>query len=125
MRDLYDYAQSTATRVTRGNGLYRGTFNAKYDDICPRALFSMASDGVLSLNFANFYGSQAADNIKSIYMSAARSSGLFELDEDTEDKFPTFDIDAWMGKLPRIKDFFDTVCLRMREAVTQVRENQP
>ena len=97
---LYDFAINSAnTVVSWGTGKNRGSFNPKFTDICPRALFTVYTDGLLSFNFGNLNGSEAADACRNKLFLAIREKGLLELTDEDIDSFPSFAVDKWYLKV--------------------------
>jgi len=98
IRLIYDNVQQTADKVSWGTGSTKGSFNPKFTDICPRALFSVYSNGDLQLHFGHITGSSIEDEFRDAYLAAIKSSRILELNDDAAESFPIFGVTLWSDK---------------------------
>ena len=101
---LYDFAATTADYIDWGTGSNRGSFNAKYASACPRAPFSVYSDGTLQLNFGHLNGSVTATAFRDIMFRAFKDGKVFALDAQSLERFPPFSMNEWCTKAQSVRD---------------------
>lgn len=96
IRKLYDFTVSRADNVSWGTGTNRGSFNAKFSRISVRSLFSVYSDGYLTLNFGWLENENERKYRDSLRASVSRIEGL-TISTDTQ--FPGLSIEQWAPHL--------------------------
>ncbi len=102
IRELYDYAQRTANKISWGTGAVSGSFSPKYDKISARSLFTVFSNAVLQINFGWLSDNESTlDFRKKLRVTLAESAGL-TFPSDYEEKYPTFPAPQWIDKVPAI-----------------------
>jgi hypothetical protein len=108
LRRLYDYSVKSA-RVTWGTGARKGTFNAKFDHINSKSIYSAATNGDLYLNFAWLADSEAgADAAKSLGQRLRRLRG-FNLPDNYAEKYVTVSPARWAGQVDEFTSIVDDV----------------
>lgn len=102
IQTVYEHAKRTADLLTWGKGANRGSFNPKVQDICPRALYTVYSNGSLQLNFGHITGSENADIFRKSFFDSLKQANILPLDEDAIECFPSFEADLWTPHLENI-----------------------
>lgn len=104
VRVLYQFSTATADYIDWGTGSNRGSFNAKYIKVCPRAPFSVYSDGTLQLNFGHLNGSDSATTFRDIMFRAFKDSRVFPLDTQALTRFPPFSVSEWYAHAQNVHE---------------------
>jgi len=109
IRKLYDFSCQAADRITWGTGFTMGSFNPRFDHIGRPSLYTVYSDGRLSINFGALKGSAVRKEVTR-RLAAGLTEGLgFELPSNYENSYPHFPIDIWCGKIPQIIELLQEV----------------
>ena len=95
VRALYEFSKSTADEIAWGTGMYRGSFNPKYADICPRSIFTLYSDGTLNLNFGWINGTDVATSFRDAMFQAFKTDPAFGLKPESIEKFAAIPANVW------------------------------
>ena len=102
---LFSFSRQHADSVSLGTGTTRGSFGPVFDMICPRSIFTLRTNGALSLNFPWLNRSEAAEAFRRNYFAKMREIG-FRLEDADVDKYPTFQPEEW---LPRVDAFLSAI----------------
>jgi hypothetical protein len=109
LQKLYEFSKDRWTEVFWGTGATRGSFNPKFSHISNKSLYSVYTDGSLSLNFG-WLDDQISSKYREILKSEfPRITGLTVTNSGT---FPSIEINEW-GK----------VVDKVLEALTKVIES--
>ncbi|MFA7309052.1 MAG: hypothetical protein WC045_03200 [Patescibacteria group bacterium] len=92
---LYVFSKEHADNVSFGTGTSSGSFSPIFSSVCPRSLFTLRTNGTLSLNFQWINGYDGAEEFRSLYFDKMRQIGLDLLPADIE-KYPNFSLDQWL-----------------------------
>jgi len=84
--------------VRYGTGTIRGSFNFIVENICTRSLYSIYTDGILSLNFPWIDEHETMRKYRDIYKEIVTEESELNIPENYKEKFPTYKIDEWAGK---------------------------
>jgi hypothetical protein len=104
---LYEFSKENA-RVTWG-GRVVGTFNARFDRISPRALYSVYSDGNLWLNFKDLSDNDAAV-VAERCADRLRQLPGFNIPQEASQRYVKVKAETWA---PQVENFIDI----MRELI--------
>lgn len=108
VRRLYDYSIKWA-RVTWGSGAKKGTFNAKFDHVKSKSVYSVATNGDLYLNFAWLSDSAAgAEAVRQLGQKLRRLRG-FNLPDNYPEKYITVPIARWVDQVDEFTSIIDDV----------------
>lgn len=99
---MYEYVRETADDVSWGTGAYRGSFNPKYKQISARSLFTVFSDGVLSINFSWLNDDDATLEFRKTLKEALEDKARLTFPSDYEEKHVPFEAQEWTDKVPDI-----------------------
>ena len=97
VRKLYDFSKKYADEISWGTGPTTGSFNPKFYSISKRSIYTVRSDGYLSINFG-----WLDDNEDTIKWRAKLLEKLKQIDwlatkipHSVEDKWVSLPIDIW------------------------------
>jgi len=108
VRRLYDYSLKSA-HVTWGRGAKKGTFNAKFDHVNSKSIYSVATNGDLYLNFAWLSDSAAgAEAAKQLGQKLRRLRG-FNLPDNYPEKYITVPTARWVDQVDEFTSAIDDV----------------
>jgi hypothetical protein len=111
IRSVYEWAQRVADRIVWGTGVERGSFNPRFHVASTRSIFTVWSDGKLSLNYGWFRrddpGRHYADSLSREF---AQVQALLPM-VDTSQDYPAMEIERWA---PSAADF----CAAVERALT-------
>lgn len=121
VRRLYDYSIKSA-RVTWGTGAKTGTFNAKFDHVSSKSVYSVATNGDLYLNFAWLSDSTAgAEAVQQLGQKLRRLRG-FNLPDNYPDKYITVPTPRWVDQVDEFTSIIDDVVRPHREGLETIAE---
>jgi len=106
IRAVYDTVRSGGLEVTWGTGRYRGSFNVKAPDICPRSFFTVWSDGGLTLNFAWLNGSEEAERFRDAFGGMVESEMGWGLPSEYVTRWVNLPRSEW---IPKARGFAEAV----------------
>lgn len=108
VRRLYDYSVKSAN-VTWGRGIKKGTFNAKFDHVNSKSVYSVATNGNLYLNFAWLADSAAgAEAAKQLGQKLRRLRG-FNLPDNYPERYITVPTARWVDQVDEFTSAIDDV----------------
>ena len=102
---IFSFSKQYADSVSLGTGTTRGSFGPVFEKICPRTIFTLRTNGLLSLNFAWLNRSETAEIFRSKYFERMKEVG-FQLEDADIERYPTFQPDEW---LPRVEKFLSVI----------------
>jgi serine/threonine protein kinase len=121
VRRLYDYSIKSA-RVTWGSGAKKGTFNAKFDHVNSKSVYSVATNGDLYLNFAWLSDSAAgAEAVRQLGQKLRRLRG-FNLPDNYPEKYVTVPTARWIDQVDEFTGIIDDVVRPYRDGQGSVAE---
>lgn len=107
IREFYDYVRRTADQIAWGKGRDWGSFGPKYERISPRSLFTVWSDGRLTVNFGWLEDQgEAAEFRKKLKDMLTDRLGL-RFPQDYERKWPSFKAEQWVGRVRELIEGLD------------------
>jgi len=109
VRQIYEFSKAESTEMSWGTGATRGSFNPKFSHISNKSLYSVNSDGSLSLNFGWLYDERAAGYRDLLRREFPEITGLF-ISNETE--FPTISISQWCSEVEKVIQAFTRVIHR-------------
>ncbi len=98
---LYKFSKDSADSINLGTGATRGSFGPVYGHICPRTIFTLRTNGILSFNFAWIRDTEEADEFRKNYFEKIKGLG-FELENGDIEKYPRFKPEQWTNKVDEI-----------------------
>jgi hypothetical protein len=104
--EVYEFSKRKADELTWGTGRTRGSFNPKFLKISPKSLYTVRSNGTLSINFGWLAGTETANRYKREFKKELEGIKGIELPEDWEQAWVYFPIEKWQ---PVARDFMRAV----------------
>lgn len=97
IRKVYDFARNEANaEIAWGTGKYKGSFNPKIPSISVRSLFTVYSDGVLSLNYAWLDDDDYSKKCGAIFKAKLMTIKQFQSKINaTKGKYPYLQPNVW------------------------------
>lgn len=95
VQHLYEWSRRAADRIVWGTGAVRGSFNPRFDAASSRSIFTVYSDGQLSINYGWFRHDQpGADYAAQIGAALADVEALEPL-ADIQVDYPALPVERW------------------------------
>lgn len=92
---LYDFSRKHADEISWGTGVGHASFNPKFFNISKRSLYSVYSDGVLTLNFEWLNDSHMARKYRDSFMAALSKIKGIQIPQDYKERRPSVPVDKW------------------------------
>jgi hypothetical protein len=115
IRQLYEYAQRTAGRISWGTGASYGSFNPKYTAISRRSVFTVFSTGWLQFNFVWLNDNESALEFRGILKDKLTEEAGLAFPQDYQGRQVIFAADQWMERTEDIIKALD----KARESIQQ------
>lgn len=112
---VYEHARSRDLHISWGTGTQRGSFNVKAPDICPRSVFTVWSDGMLSLNFGWLNASERAEAFRDALKDAVVDRLGWSMPSDYSGKFVNLPILKWLSQTGAFLGIVDEIVARFRK----------
>jgi len=100
VEELYEWSQDAADQIDWGTGAQRGSFNPKFDYVHQRSVFSVYSDGEMSLHFDwlddSAEGQAYADRLG---RQLRLKLGVFGLPDDYMENHVSVPVETWGSHL--------------------------
>lgn len=103
MQKLYDFSKKYA-KVSWGSGAITGSFNTIFENISPRSLYSVYSDGRMSLNFHWLHDDSQMEHYRDEFKNKMSAIAGLKIPSDYRDRFVYLDINDWYDKVGKIID---------------------
>ena len=104
LRGLFDWAIENADGISWGTGAVRGSFNAKWNQVHVRSLFTAQTDGLLFLNFRWVTDTETGTEHARRLAEELQAHKLVALEPDHLSRFVSVRADQWA---PRVEEFID------------------
>ena len=95
IQKLYEFSKQYADEITWGSGITQGSFNPKFDKISARSPYSVFTNGILWINFANLNDSNETIRIRSILAEKLRNIDEFPIPTNYEKQLVNIPIEKW------------------------------
>jgi hypothetical protein len=119
VQQLFDYCEASGGEIGWGNGAV-GSFNFKWPAICRRSLFTVKTNGRLTLNFGWFHTTEVAEHfLNNGYLDLAQSLG-FDLPAEPQNKWCDILIEEWG---PKLDAFTAGLTKLLKQEATSSRDN--
>jgi hypothetical protein len=106
VRRLHEWAAEHADEVRYGTGTQTGSFNAVFTRIHVRAVFTVNSNGALTLNFKWLTSTPDAEAWAERFEAELRRIQWLPIPADFKGKFVSFGVAEWT---PQVGEFIDVV----------------
>lgn len=106
VQSLYDFSKKSANEIGWGGGSQKGSFNPKFDKICPRSLFTVKSSGSLTLNFHWMHDNEEMVKIRDRFKEKVSEIKGIRIPDDYKDKFVRIPKTDWM---PVVAEFIKVI----------------
>lgn len=101
IRRLFEWTTGVAD-VSWGTGARHGSFSAKFSDVSQKSVFSVYSNGELSLNFKWLKSTPAMARWSALFGEALKADGIADLPADFMHKFVSLPASAWTDKVEKL-----------------------
>ncbi len=98
---LFAFSKERADSINLGTGISRGSFGPVFEKMCPRTIFTLRTNGMLSFNFQWIDGTEAALRFRNAYLAKMKEVG-FDVVESDLNKFPGFEPGDWLPKVDKM-----------------------
>ena len=99
IRELYDLRRSEKYEIRWGTGRHVGTINLVVPGIFHKSVFSVWSDGKLTLNFGWFVGNDVLDKFRDDLAAALATELAVTFPDDLKAKYPKLQPEVWVSKV--------------------------
>jgi len=106
VRRLHAWAAAHADAVRYGTGTQRGSFNAGFTRIHVRSVFTVYSDGTLTLNFRWLTSTPDADAWAERFAAELGRAQWLPIPADFKDRFVSFTTAEWT---PHVGEFIEVI----------------
>jgi len=107
VKKIYEFSKKTAEGIGWGTGFARASFGPKFSKISEtKSLYTVKSDGKLSLNFGWLNDSKTAEEYRDKFKKLLENKKLFKIPEDYQTHHPEYKIEIWSKK---VDDFIEAV----------------
>lgn len=101
VRELYEFSK-ISSELSWGTGSATGSFNAIFDKISSRSLYSVYSDGRLILNFHWLHDNTSTERFRDNFKEKLSKIPGILIPHDYQEKFVRLSIDEWYDKANNI-----------------------
>ncbi len=105
VKTLYQFSKGQANEIKFGTGSTRGSFNAVFSDINPRSVYTVSTNGVLSVNFGWLNEDAKSTTFRDKLKKALEKTG-FEIPENYRDHYIKYEPQDWV---PKLNDFMKVI----------------
>lgn len=125
VESLYEWATDYADQVSWGTGTNRGSFNPKFHHISQKSVFTVYSDGKLSLNFGWLNEPESARrHAKRLRSRLDEGMESISVPDELDNNFPSVPVEKWGPRVKDLIDVFEEVLLPSDpEAASDVSES--
>lgn len=99
VRKLYDFSKDNAESINWGTGTTRASFSPKFSVVGSKSLYTVRSNGKLSLNFGWLGEDESAAKYRDKFKEIIEKEELFIIPENYKTHFPEYGIDLWGDKV--------------------------
>lgn len=112
VREVYDWSCKNADGVRWGTGINIGSFNVKFANVSQRSVFTIFTDGRLSLNFKWLDDSEQSINYARALGEEIKQATNIALPEDFVTKYVYVPFDDWTNEVPEFVKAVKNIILR-------------
>lgn len=94
VKKLFDFSKEAADRITYGTGTVKASANVKFDKVSHRSLYTIWSDGTLSLNFGWLHEGDAG-RYRDEFKKALERLPNISIPEHYQEVFPNIPLEKW------------------------------
>ena len=113
---LLDKSQELKGELSWGTGKTCGSFSTKWPHLGANTVFSVYSDGRLTINFGNFDKNSKQHGFLALLKDKLVNELGFSVPEDYERRYPSYQIEEWSVK---IKELLNVLALILKEFPAQ------
>ena len=106
VRKLYEFSKNNAEGINWGTGTTCASFSPKFSIIGNKSLYTVRSNGKLSLNFGWLGGDESTAKYRDKFKKIIEKEKMFIIPENYKTHFPEYGIDLWRKK---VDEFIDLV----------------
>jgi len=120
VKRLFEKAQELKCEINWGTGKISGSYSAKWPHLSRYSLFTVYSDGVLSLNFGNFHDTDKQKEFQSFLKYLVTDKLRLSVRDDYQKRYPTYPINLWADKLEDLLNLLDMIIDKYPETISLV-----
>lgn len=109
VKKMYEYFKEDSDKINWGTGSTRGSFNVTYENVCPRSVFTVWSDGKLTVNYGWLDQPESASKLRDILRDKFDS----KFGQDQESQWKNYDLNMWVEET-------DWICKTISNTVKEV-----
>lgn len=98
VKKLYDFSKDVADSITWGTGSKRSSFNPRFLKISSKSLYTMRSNGKLSLNFGWLNDNETSEKYRDDFKEILEKEKIFDIPADYKTHFPEYEAKEWSRK---------------------------
>ncbi|WP_304511887.1 hypothetical protein [Desulfobacula sp.] len=112
IKQIFDKSQELKSEISWGTGKTAGSFSAKWSHLGKYSVFTIFSDGRLTVNFGSFNNDPEQRKFMAFLKEKLVTYLGFIVPEDYERRYPNYSVEQWAGKT---KQFIETLDLIIHE----------
>lgn len=106
IKKLYEFSKNNADNISWGTGVTRASFSPKFSKISRKSLYTVRSNGKLSLNFGWLNDDETAVKCRDKFKKDLEEKKIFSIPENYQTHYPEYQINLWSDK---VDDFIKVV----------------
>jgi hypothetical protein len=125
VRHLFDFSARTADEWYWGKGTNRGSFNPRYWGLGPYSLYTVYSDGTITINFKTMAADGPDRTFKRQFKESLDRTGFGPLPDDFENRYVDIPVETWSPRVDALEEIIVDLHRRAaRQTETMVRPAQ-
>ena len=125
VRKLYEFSKERADEISWGRGSGTGSFNPKFYFIDPKALYSVWSNGRITVYFSWLSGDKAEEFRERLRTELKKIPALAKYIPDADLKSPGIPREAWVPVCDELLTALDRFLSYAKEAFSQPNDHPP
>ena len=106
---VLDKSQELKCELSWGTGKTAGSFSAKWPHLGKYSVFSIFSDGRLTINFGNFNNDSEEKQFNAFLKQKLTDLLKFTVPEDYERRYPNYSVGTWANKTGKFIEMLDSI----------------
>jgi hypothetical protein len=107
IRKFYDFCRSRGLGIKWGKGQVTGSLNIAAQNLFPKSIIQITSEGILCINFGWLKGDDAVERARDEFAAAVRDQLGFKIPSNYRDKFPTYSSSVWTVKEGQLEQLIE------------------
>ncbi len=92
---LYEFSDQNASHINWGTGVTRGSFSPVFKQISPSSLYTLRSNGQLSINFGGLGLTKEMEHYRDRFKEELEKSTGLRMPPDIKRTYPVFSLNEW------------------------------